>query len=353
MAETTTAGPSCAIPIITVSSESMDTQQDISSSRSTSSTSLTHTETPLPIKKSPPPAVQHPVEAADKANDHEVPVAEEPQRPVALPTPNPVKGDGTAPPRTQAGPPNSIKRTKQGKGGGRSSPPPPVDDQTPWHGTVLDYGLKKQELSKVVVFPSKMVYAPPNVPYRLNNNKPWTFQKSIRDSDFIGSGFVFIEVGGEKERKNVKDNGYVFIVLEGAVEVTIHRTSYAVSTGGVFLIPRGNDYSIRNITDKDAKLFFAQARKMRPDEEDESVPLNRPTSKTLMLADWLLQRITLRLIKLRAQAFAWYWNHLAKYQHYVSGRRLYLICFLFGLLVRRLPFIGSPPILNVQLIRLR
>ncbi|KAF8077559.1 Mif2/CENP-C like-domain-containing protein [Lyophyllum atratum] len=167
-------------------------------------------------------------------------------------------------------------------------------------------------------------------------------------SDFIRSGFLFLQVNGGKARKNVKDNVYVFVVLEGAVEATIHRTSYAVSTGGAFLVPQGNDYSIRNISDKDAKLFFTQARK-----EESAIRLNRPSSKSLVLADWILQRVILNLLRLRTRAFAWYWKNLARYQHYFAGRRLYFIFFLLGLAVRRLPFIGSPPILNIQLIRMR
>ncbi|KAG5643221.1 hypothetical protein DXG03_001344 [Asterophora parasitica] len=197
-----------------------------------------------------------------------------------------------------------------------------------------------------------MVYTHPVAPYAAG--KTWGFQQATGDSDFIRSGFVFIQVNGEKERKNVKDNSYVFIVLEGAVEATIHRTSYAVSTGGVFLVPRGNDYTIRNISSQPAKLFFTQARKSRAIDGDEgSVRLNKPSSKTLILADWLLQRMVLQLIKLRAQAFDWYWRYLARYQHLFTGRRLYFVFFLLGLMVRRMPFVGSPPILNVQLIRLR
>ena len=60
---------------------------------------------------------------------------------------------------------------------------------------------------------------------------------------------------------------------------TVHRTSYVLASGSMFIVPRGsfsslyallvltcmltgNMYYIKNISDRDAKLFFAQARKM-------------------------------------------------------------------------------------------
>ncbi|KAJ6574671.1 hypothetical protein B0H19DRAFT_1125198 [Mycena capillaripes] len=40
----------------------------------------------------------------------------------------------------------------------------------------------------------------------------------------------------------------------------------------MFMVPRGNSYFIENIADRDAKLFFTQARKMREDEDEDSSP---------------------------------------------------------------------------------
>ncbi|KAG6885874.1 hypothetical protein C0993_008393 [Termitomyces sp. T159_Od127] len=173
-----------------------------------------------------------------------------------------------------------------------------------------------------------MVYSSPNIPY---NDEGWAFQRAKGYSDYIGSGFVFLNVHGEKRKRNVKDNTYIFVVMEGAVEVLIHQTSYAVSAGGVFIVPRGNFYTIRNISAKEAKLFFAQTRNPEPETTVDTKGTNRPTSKTFLLAEWFIKHLVTYLIRFRSKAFDWYWNNLA----------------------RRLPFIGSPPILNIQLVRFR
>ena len=57
-------------------------------------------------------------------------------------------------------------------------------------------------------------------------------------------------------------------MIEGAVTVKVHRTSFTMAPGGQFMVPRGNQYSLHTISHRPAKLFFAQARKMAADEED-------------------------------------------------------------------------------------
>ncbi|KAG5639050.1 hypothetical protein DXG03_003849 [Asterophora parasitica] len=52
----------------------------------------------------------------------------------------------------------------------------------------------------------------------------------------------------------------MFYVIEGAVNLKVHETSLVLATGAMFLVPRGNVYFIENISERDAKLFFAQAR---------------------------------------------------------------------------------------------
>ena len=50
----------------------------------------------------------------------------------------------------------------------------------------------------------------------------------------------------------------------------VHETSYILCTGGSILVPRGNTYFIENICERDARIFFAQAR--RVDVEDNVQP---------------------------------------------------------------------------------
>lgn len=119
----------------------------------------------------------------------------------------------------------------------------------------------------------------------------------------------------------------------------------------------GNNYSIKNISKGDAKLFFCQARKMREGEDLiqgrilSSSQFDRPTSKAFMLATWILQRLIARFIRLRYTGFAWYRKNLSQYERFATGRRLYFLCFLLGLALRRLPFIGSPPLINIQFVQ--
>jgi centromere protein C len=56
------------------------------------------------------------------------------------------------------------------------------------------------------------------------------------------------------------------------VKVVVCDTSFVLATGGMFIVPRGNMYSIKNIADRDSKLFFTQARKIRENEKEESEP---------------------------------------------------------------------------------
>ncbi|KAJ6599652.1 Mif2/CENP-C like-domain-containing protein [Mycena sp. CBHHK59/15] len=52
----------------------------------------------------------------------------------------------------------------------------------------------------------------------------------------------------------------MFFVIEGTVCVTVGDNSFAFRSGGMFMVPRGITYSIENIMDSDAVLFFSQAR---------------------------------------------------------------------------------------------
>ena len=172
----------------------------------------------------------------------------------------------------------------------------------------------------------------------------------------------------------------MWLVTEGCVEATIHRTSYTLASGGTFMVPRGqshlindplpspplipgNNYSIKNTSSQHAKLFFCQARKVPVEPDEQHAHTNFPTflptqrfdglstSKASMLAVWLLQRLVDRLLTLRNTSLVWYNKNLAKYERFATRRRLCLFFFLLGLAIRRLPFIGSPPMINIQFVR--
>ncbi|KAF8912208.1 Mif2/CENP-C like-domain-containing protein [Gymnopilus junonius] len=137
------------------------------------------------------------------------------------------------------------------------------DDDTSSMCSILNY-TDKTETEKRVAWTSKMVNPLPAA------NNSWSFDKVFTDSDFIAAGQLIIPARGRKPSKAAKDNTYVFYVIEGAVNFKIHETSMVLCTGGMFMVPRGNTYLIENICDRNARLFFTQARKVVMDDAERA-----------------------------------------------------------------------------------
>lgn len=91
------------------------------------------------------------------------------------------------------------------------------------------------------------------------------FQKIFGDGDFIAAGQLLIPPGKKKPVKPSRDNSYVFYLIEGAVRFQVHQSEYVITTGGMFMAPRGNYYLIKNVAARPARIFFAQARKVAPE----------------------------------------------------------------------------------------
>lgn len=91
-------------------------------------------------------------------------------------------------------------------------------------------------------------------------NQAFSYEKIFGISDFMAAGVLVIPEGGEKPAKPSKDNNYTFVVLRGVVQVMVHRTRFVIASGGMFLVPKGNTYYIRNVSHREVRLFFAQAR---------------------------------------------------------------------------------------------
>ncbi|KAJ7453078.1 Mif2/CENP-C like-domain-containing protein [Mycena latifolia] len=139
------------------------------------------------------------------------------------------------------------------------------DDETSPDAVVKSYP-DGQDVLRRIAFPAKMFNPTPAA------NNEWAFQKVFNDPDFVAAGQLLIPPHGRKPSKQTKDNTFIFFVIEGAVNLKIYETSLVVASGGMFMVPRGNTYFIENIADRDAKLFFTQARKMREGEDDEEAP---------------------------------------------------------------------------------
>ncbi|KAJ3552142.1 hypothetical protein NM688_g4308 [Phlebia brevispora] len=147
------------------------------------------------------------------------------------------------------------------------------DENTQSEGVVIDYETK-EEVTRRVAYTAKMVHT------KQAANADFAFQKIFGDSDFMAAGQLLIPPNGQKPTKGTKDNTFIFYLIEGAVTFKVHRTSYILTTGSMFLVPRGNQYYIRNISDRDAKLFFAQARKLPASERDDESESSRSPSKS-------------------------------------------------------------------------
>ncbi|TFK23463.1 hypothetical protein FA15DRAFT_670483 [Coprinopsis marcescibilis] len=141
------------------------------------------------------------------------------------------------------------------------------DDATVPNAKVLDYRTSA-EVDKRIAWTAQMVN-PKKVP-----NGDWAYEKILWDTDFIAAGQLVIPPKCRKPSKGTKDNTYIFYVIEGAVNLKIHDTSLVLAPGGMFMVPRGNTYFIENISHRDAKLFFTQARKMMNDDEERAVAIN-------------------------------------------------------------------------------
>ncbi|KAJ7264854.1 Mif2/CENP-C like-domain-containing protein [Mycena haematopus] len=146
--------------------------------------------------------------------------------------------------------------------GANANPEEGWDDETETQAVVKAYP-NGADVTRRIAFTARMF-----TPVAAANNE-WFFQKIFGDGDFIAAGQIVIPPKGRKPGKPSKDNTFIFLVIQGAVNLKVYETSLIIASGGMFMIPRGNTYFIENIADRDAKLFFTQARKMREDEIDD------------------------------------------------------------------------------------
>ncbi|KAG1890829.1 Mif2/CENP-C like-domain-containing protein [Suillus subluteus] len=159
------------------------------------------------------------------------------------------------------------KRKRTGSERAKSMPEPfdpeeGWDDETQESGVVIDYVTEEPVLRRIV-YTAKKIDPKPAA------GGGWFFQKIFGEGDFIAAGVLRIPPQGRKPSKGTKDNTYVFYVIEGAVAAVIHESQYIVATGGMFIVPRGNTYYIENISDRDAQVFFTQARQVLSDEDQQ------------------------------------------------------------------------------------
>ncbi|KAG4304391.1 hypothetical protein PORY_002101 [Pneumocystis oryctolagi] len=127
---------------------------------------------------------------------------------------------------------------------------------------VINWHDKKPIVKRLGIAYPASSYAPRDVA-----NAIIKFQKTFDETPFFATGVMDLPRGGEKTTKPSKHNVMTFVILEGAVEATVHQTSFRLKRGSHFIVPRGNYYSIRNIANKVSRLFFTQATDTLENEE--------------------------------------------------------------------------------------
>ncbi|KAG0260052.1 hypothetical protein BG011_002161 [Mortierella polycephala] len=88
----------------------------------------------------------------------------------------------------------------------------------------------------------------------------YKFHRGLEDADSVISGIMKIEPGGKKPANNGNACSMIFYVIKGMVQAMVHETTIVLSAGGQFLVPRGNQYSITNVSRNESHLFFVQAK---------------------------------------------------------------------------------------------
>ncbi|KAL1795446.1 hypothetical protein ACET3X_005670 [Alternaria dauci] len=112
----------------------------------------------------------------------------------------------------------------------------------------------------------------------------WT-QKGVQPRDVGDGGFKYAKIGsvgnffnwglielGPDQMKRTKNSRYmhmIFNVQSGTVEVRMHENEFVVHKMGVWQVPRGNTYSIKNIGSGTARIFFSQARELHVEDAAE------------------------------------------------------------------------------------
>ncbi|KAI9850463.1 MAG: hypothetical protein M1824_003294 [Vezdaea acicularis] len=103
----------------------------------------------------------------------------------------------------------------------------------------------------------ELAYAGTSIDLRSVADLSFRYAK-ILSTPFFGCGLVELPAGAVKRTKNARKMQMCFFVSEGKVLVDVAGSEFRISRGGVWVVPRGNTYSITNDYDLPARIFFAQ-----------------------------------------------------------------------------------------------
>ncbi|KAG4100953.1 hypothetical protein H8356DRAFT_986354 [Neocallimastix lanati (nom. inval.)] len=119
--------------------------------------------------------------------------------------------------------------------------------------TTCDIYTKKESKKRIAVT-QKMLKPQPV------NNSSYRFTKIFSEDLIFATGLLLFPKDSFKPNRNSKDNILLFFVMTGEIEVQIHKTSFTVYAGDHFMVPKGNQYQIKNLKDVDSKVWFVQCK---------------------------------------------------------------------------------------------
>nr|XP_048703027.1 centromere protein C isoform X4 [Caretta caretta] len=95
------------------------------------------------------------------------------------------------------------------------------------------------------------------------NDESVEIYKNLNTSVFA-AGKLILKPLKEKGHQFVYTDNIAFHVIRGKIIVTLHKTSYYLTTGDFFYVPEGNGYNIRNLLNEESILLFTQLKGERP-----------------------------------------------------------------------------------------
>ncbi|KAM9662205.1 centromere protein C isoform 1-T3 [Morphnus guianensis] len=81
------------------------------------------------------------------------------------------------------------------------------------------------------------------------------------NTSYFATGRLILKPFKEKGHQFVYMDTIAFHVIHGKIIVTLHKTSYYLTTGDYFYVPAGNGYNIRNLLNEESVLVFTQLKK--------------------------------------------------------------------------------------------
>ncbi|NXG85334.1 CENPC protein, partial [Stercorarius parasiticus] len=76
----------------------------------------------------------------------------------------------------------------------------------------------------------------------------------------FATGRLILKPLKEKGHQHVYMDTIAFHVIYGKIILTLHKTSYYLTTGHYFYVPAGNEYNIRNLLNEESVLLFTQLK---------------------------------------------------------------------------------------------